>query len=610
MRVADLIARIVIDSGISRAFMVTGGGAMHLNDAFCRAPGLDVLFMHHEQACAMAAEGYARLGGAMALVNVTTGPGGINALNGVFGAYTDSVPMLLISGQVKTETVAAFQPLPLRQLGDQEVDILAMAAPVTKFGASLRDPADTAYLIEKAIWIARSGRPGPVWIDVPIDIQGAQVDPDRLRHFSAAKEGIASHPNEVGQLVGPDLAAAARRVLDLIGTAERPVILPGTGIRAAKAVALFERLVATLRIPVATAFNAHDLLTDDHPAYVGKAGTVGDRAGNFAVQNADLVLVLGCRLNIRQISYNWTAFARAATQVMVDIDSAELAKHTLSIDVPIQADLCEFLEALLAQAEDHAPPAAHAAYLAWCKARTARYPANLPDYAACKDPIHPYAFAGVLWDELGEGDAVVTANATACIVTFQTARLKPRQRLFSNSGSASMGYDLPAAIGAHLASDGSGRTVCMAGDGSIMMNLQELQTIVGNRLPIKIFILNNAGYSSILQSQTAWFPDNVSGCGPQSGVAFPDFQKIAAAFGIPVRRLSHLDQAAEMIRATLDEAGPSICEVMLDPAQTFAPKLSSRRLADGRMVSSALEDMAPFLSREELAENMLIPVAE
>jgi acetolactate synthase-1/2/3 large subunit len=339
----------------------------------------------------------------MALVNVTTGPGGINALNGVFGAYTDSVPMLVISGQVKTETVAAFQPLPLRQLGDQEVDILAMAAPVTKFSASLRDPADTAYLIEKAIWIARSGRPGPVWIDVPIDIQGAQVDPDRLRHFSAAAEGAASHPNEAGRLVGPDLVAASRRVLDLIGTAERPVILPGTGIRAAKAVALFARLVETLRIPVATAFNAHDLLTDDHPAYVGKAGTVGDRAGNFAVQNADLVLVLGCRLNIRQISYNWTAFARAATQVMVDIDSAELAKHTLSIDVPVQADLSEFLEALLAQAENHAPPAAHAAYLAWCKVRTARYPANLPDYALRNEPIHPYAFAGLLWDELGEG---------------------------------------------------------------------------------------------------------------------------------------------------------------------------------------------------------------
>lgn len=609
MRVADLIARIVLESGITRAFMVTGGGAMHLNDAFCRAPGLDVLFMHHEQACAMAAEGYARLGGTMALVNVTTGPGGINALNGVFGAYTDSVPMLVVSGQVKTETVAAFQPLPLRQLGDQEVDILAMAGPVTKFGMSLRRPEDTAYLVEKAIWIARSGRPGPVWIDVPIDIQGAEVDPDQLRHFSPADEP-ASHPNEVGRLAGPDLTAAARRVLDLIGTAERPVILPGTGIRAAGAVAPFERLVATLRVPVATAFNAHDLLPDTHPAYVGKAGTVGDRAGNFAVQNADLVLILGCRLNIRQISYNWAAFARAATQVMVDIDAAELAKHTLAIDVPIQADLFAFLEALLAEAEHHAPLAAHLAYLDWCKVRMARYPANLPDYSLQKRPIHPYAFMGRLWDELAEGDTVVTANATACIVTFQTARLKPRQRLFSNSGSASMGYDLPAAIGAQLASDGAGRTICIAGDGSIMMNLQELQTIVANRLPIRIFILNNAGYSSILQSQQAWFPDNLAGCGPRNGVTFPDFLKIAAAFGIPARRIDHLDAASDLIRATLDEPGPSICEVMLDPAQTFAPKLSSRRLPDGRMVSAALEDMAPFLPRDELAENMLIPIAE
>ncbi len=608
MRVADLIARIVLESGITRAFMVTGGGAMHLNDAFCRAPGLDVLFMHHEQACAMAAEGYARLGGTMALVNVTTGPGGINALNGVFGAFTDSVPMLVVSGQVKTETVAAFQPLPLRQLGDQEADILAMAAPVTKFSASLRDPRDAAYLIEKAIWIARSGRPGPVWIDVPIDIQGAQVDPDGLRHFSPEAEGWVSHPNEAGRLTGPDLAAAASRVLDLIREAERPVILPGTGIRAAGAVARFERLVAVLGLPVATAFNAHDLLPEDHPAYVGKAGTVGDRAGNFAVQNADLVLVLGCRLNIRQISYNWTAFARAATKIMVDIDSAELAKHTLAIDVPVHADLTAFLDALLEAAEGHAASAAHRDYLAWCKLRLARYPANLPDYGLRTEPINPYAFCGQLWDELGEGDAVVTANATACIVAFQTARLKPRQRLFSNSGSASMGYDLPASIGAQLASDSSARTICLAGDGSIMMNLQELQTIASNRLPIKIFILNNSGYSSILQSQQAWFPDNLAGCGPQNGVTFPDFLRIAAAFGIPARRLTDLDQAPALIRATLDEPGPAICEVMLDPAQTFAPKLSSRRLPDGRMVSSALEDMAPFLSREELAENMIIPV--
>jgi acetolactate synthase I/II/III large subunit len=616
IRVADLVAQIVRAAGIRQVFMVTGGGAMHLNDALTRAEGLDVLFMHHEQACAMAAEGYARLCGVPALVNVTTGPGGINALNGVFGAYTDSVPMLVISGQVKRETVAALRPLPeplsLRQLGDQEADVLAMARPVTKFAAMLDDPADAAWLVERAIWIARSGRPGPVWIDVPIDVQAARVDPARLRRFVPAEE--PPHPNEAGALAGEALRARAREVLALLARAERPVILPGTGVRTAGAVDAFRALVDRLGAPVATAFNAHDLVPDDHPLFVGKPGTVGDRAGNFAVQNADLVLVLGCRLNIRQISYNWAAFARAATKVMVDIDRAELEKHTLAIDLPVHAELKGFLDAMLAEAGDAAPPPSHGRYLAWCKARLARYPANLPDYAARPSPVNPYAFAGLLWEELGADDAVVTANATACIVTFQTARLKEGQRLFSNSGSASMGYDLPAAIGAHLAGvrlgNLSGRTVCIAGDGSLMMNLQELQTLAGNRLPIKVFLLNNAGYSSILQSQEAWFPDNVAGCGPRSGVGFPDFLAVAAAFGIPGRRIAHLDEARAAIRATLDADGPALCEVMLDPAATFAPKLSSRRLEDGRMVSAALEDMAPFLPREEFAENMLIPPAE
>ncbi len=607
MRVADLIADLAVKAGIRQCFTVTGGGAMHLNDAFARAPGLAVQYMHHEQACAMAAEGYARIAGTMALVNVTTGPGGINALNGVFGAYTDSVPMLVISGQVKRETVAALQNLPLRQLGDQEVDILGMVRGITKFSAALNDPADTAQIIERAIWIARSGRPGPVWIDVPIDVQAAQVDPAALRRFAPA--GPASHPNEEGQIAGEALRAAASEVLERLRAAERPVLMPGSGVRAAGAEDLFARLVARLGLPVAPAFNAHDLLTDDDPHLAGWPGTIGDRAGNFAVQNSDVLLVLGCRLNIRQISYNWTAFARHAWKAMVDIDGAELRKGTLSIDLPVQADLRAFLACLLDLAEDDAPAPAHGRYLAWCRERRARYPANLPDYARRESPVNPYAFMGRLWDRLAEGDHVVAANATACIVAFQTARLKRGQRLFSNSGSASMGYDLPAAVGAARAGTG-GRTICLAGDGSIMMNLQELQTVADSGLPIKIFLLNNAGYSSIRQSQQAWFPDNLTGCEPGNGIGLPDFLKVAAAFGIPARRVTALSEADALIDATLAEAGPSMCEVMLDPAQPFAPKLSSRRLEDGRMVSAPLEDMAPFLSREELAENLLIPPAE
>jgi acetolactate synthase-1/2/3 large subunit len=366
---------------------------------------------------------------------------------------------------------------------------------------------------------------------------------------------------------------------------------------------------------VATAFNAHDLMANDNPLYVGRAGTIGDRPGNFAVQNADLLLILGCRLNIRQISYNWDSFARAAFQVMVDIDKAELAKPTLSLDMPVQADLNNFLDALEAELDGWTPAPEHRDYLTWCRARQARYPVVLPEYWETAAPVNPYCFAHTLFEQLEADDIVVTGDGTACVVTFQSAVLKQGQRLFSNSGSASMGYDVPAAIGAWYAAQGANggkgakRIVCIAGDGSVMMNLQELQTIVGQRLPVKLFILNNDGYHSIRQTQQNYFPDNVVGCGPESGVTFPDFIKLGEAFGFPVSRIAaHADMEAG-IRAALATNGPSLTEVILDKAQPFAPKLSSRRLEDGSMVTSALEDLAPFLSREEMADNMLIPLA-
>lgn len=382
--------------------------------------------------------------------------------------------------------------------------------------------------------------------------------------------------------------------------------MPGTGVRTAGALAAFLELVELLQFPVATAFNAHDLLWDDHPSYVGRPGTVGDRAGNFAVQNADCLLVLGCRLNIRQISYNWRAFAPHAHQIMVDIDAAELAKPTLGINQPVHADLVAFLPLLVEELQGFVPSEMQRDYLAWCLDRRARYPVVDPAYARTEQPVNAYVFADALFSSMGPEDVVVTANATATIITFQAARLRPGQRMFSNSGSASMGYDLPAAIGAAYAAEG-GRIVCIAGDGSIMMNLQELQSIAAQQLPITIFLLNNRGYSSILQTQSAFFADNIFGCNPESGVTFPDFQAIAAAFGLPSRRVScHADLPAA-IAASLAAPGPQICEIMLDPAQVFAPKLASRRLEDGTMVSPPLDDMAPFLSREELAQNRVVP---
>jgi acetolactate synthase I/II/III large subunit len=607
MRVADLLAQELADSGIRRVFMVTGGGAMHLNDALAREPRLDVVCCHHEQACSIAAESYARLSNLPAAVHVTSGPGGINALNGVFGAFVDSIPMIVISGQVKRETLVSSYALPLRQLGDQEVDIVAMARPVCKDAILLTDPQDAKFEIQRALWLARSGRPGPVWVDVPIDVQSANVEPASLRSFDSEAEGeAATLPAERGAKSGAELAADMEATLARLAQSERPVLLVGAGVRLSGAYDVFLRVAEKLGIPIVTGWNAHDALWNDHPLYVGRPGSVGDRAGNFAVQNADFLLVLGSRLNVRQVSYNWQAFARAAFVVMVDADAAELAKPTLSVDLPVQADLSDALR--LVEQLPYVPSPAHGRYLAWCRERAARYPVVLGEYSKQGEPVNPYVFVQKLFEELEEDDIVVTGDGSACVVTFQAAELKRGQRLFTNSGCASMGYDLPAAIGAWCASQR--RVICLAGDGSIMLNLQELQTIVGLNMDIKVIVLSNDGYSSIRQTQQNYFPDNVVGCGPESGLTFPNFVQLGGAFGFTTRSCSsHLDLSAK-IRDTISSEGPQLLEVVLDPEQPFSPKLSSRQLEDGSMVSSPLEDLAPFLSREELADNMLIPLVE
>jgi len=600
IRVADYIARTLAARGVGHVFLVTGGGAMHLNDAFGREKGLEWVAFHHEQACAMAADACFRLTGRVAAVNVTSGPGGLNALNGVFGAFTDSLAMVVVSGQVKRETMVASSGLPLRQLGDQEVDIVRVAGPLTKYAACVTDPREVRYHLEKALFLALEGRPGPVWIDVPIDVQAAPVEPSELHGFDPAAEAAAPPAT--------DVRAAAREVLDRIARARRPVVLAGGGVRIAGAADLFREAVERLGVPVTTAFNAHDLLESGHPLLAGRPGTVGDRPGNFAVQSSDLLLVLGCRLNVRQVGYNWASFARAAFKVMVDVDAAELAKPTVRPDLPVHADLRDFLEALLLEGPA-APTAEHRAWGAWCRERVARYPVVLPEYRAKAAPVNPYVFVEELFSRLGEDAVVVTGDGTACVATFQAARLKRGQRLFSNSGSASMGWDLPAAIGACLAS-GRRRVVALAGDGSLQMNLQELGTVAHHRLPVTLFVLNNGGYHSIRQTQRAYFPDNAIGCGEESGLTFPDVVKLAAAWGLPASRVGSHAELPAALEAALSAEGPHICEVLLDTEQPFAPKPASRILPDGRMVSAPLEDLAPFLLREEVAENLLIPAWE
>ena len=596
IKVSDYIAQSLVRRGISHIFLVTGGGAMHLNDAIGRCEGLTPVCCHHEQACAMAAESYGRLTGRLAAVNVTTGPGGTNAITGVWGAWTDSIGLIVISGQVKWETVVRSTDLPLRQLGDQELDIVKVVAPMTKYAEMVTDPQSIRYHLEKALYLAMSGRHGPVWLDIPMNVQGASVDPDTLPGFDPAELGPADDDTARLPEICAEIAARCR-------DAKRPVIFAGSGVRLGGAQQQLLALANRWGIPVVTAWNAHDLIPNSHPSFAGRPGTIGDRPGNFAVQNADFLLVLGSRLNIRQISYNWENFAHRAYQVVVDIDPAELQKPTIHPDLPVCADAADVLATLLAQPAAPVPPS-HAEWLAWCRERVEKYPVVLPEYRDSTNGINPYVFMDTLFHELPENQIVVSGDGTACVTSFQAADLKPGQRLYTNSGCASMGYDLPAAIGAAFGAPGK-PIVCLAGDGSIQMNLAELQTIVLHRLPVKLFVLNNQGYHSIRQTQQNYFPDNVIGCGTDSGLWFAPFAKLADACGIPYRAARDLESLGAAIRENLHGDGPQMCEVFLDLGQQFAPKVSSRKLDDGRMVSAPLEDMAPFLSREELEANLI-----
>jgi len=599
MKLSEYVAQKAVDAGIRHVFMVTGGGAMHLNHSFGTHKKLECIFNHHEQACAIGAESYYRLTNRLAVVNVTSGPGGTNAITGVYGAFVDSIGMLVLSGQVKYETTVRSTGLPLRQYGDQELDIEELVRPVTKYCFMVTDPQTIRYHLEKAIYIATSGRPGPCWLDIPLNVQGAQIDPDSLPGFDPAE---LDEPWK-----NTDLIAASDAILAKLACAKRPLVFAGGGVRLSGQHEAFIRLVDKLGVPVVTGWNAHDVIWNSHPNYVGRPGTIGDRAGNFAAQNADVLVVLGSRLNIRQVSYNWKTFAREAYKIWVDIDPYELQKPTVKADMPILASLSELLPVLVSRPYS-GPSAEQKEWLAWCKERQHRFPVVLADYWK-NERINPYCFMSSLFEQLQKGQIVVTGNGSACVVSFQAADLKPEQRLWTNSGCATMGYDLPAAIGACKASGGKS-IVCLAGDGSIMMNLQELQTIVGNRLPIKIFILNNNGYVSIFQTHRNFFGGVEVGGGPKSGVTFPDFGRLVEAFGFPYRRCTSHENMAKAIAATLATDGPAVCEAMLDENVAFAPKLGAKQWPDGRITSPALEDLSPFLSREELRANMLIDVMD
>lgn len=593
IKVAKYIADFFVSHNIEHVFTITGGGAMHLNDALGHKKGLSCIYNHHEQACAIAAEGYTRLTGKLAAVCVTSGPGGTNAITGVLGGWLDSIPMFIVSGQVKRETTIWATDVPLRQLGDQEFNIIDSVRPMTKYAHMITDANEVRYHLEKALYLCMTGRGGPVWLDIPLDIQAAIVDTENLKGFNPEDEFAEKKP--IYDLKLTDI------ILEKIQHAKRPVVLAGTGIRLADAHQDFLKLIDKLQIPVVTAWNAHDVIADTHPLNCGRPGTVGTRGGNFVVQNCDLLLVLGCRMNIRMISYNYREFAKNAYKIIVDIDKNELLKPTIHPDLPVCADVKDVLQEML-KSDKYINNPLHKEWLLWCYKINQKYPATLPEYYNNGEKLNPYVFINELSNVLKENDTVVCGNGSACVITFQAVKIKQGQRFFTNSGCAAMGYGFPAAIGACVALKGR-RVICIDGDGSFQMNLQELQTVVYNHLNIKIMYLNNNGYHSIRQTQTNLFQPPLVGVCDGNGVSFPEAEKLAYAYGIPYIRIDTVEGIYAKLESVLDIEGPVFCEVIVDPNQNFEPKLSSKVLPDGRIVSPPIDDMYPFLDKKEYEEN-------
>lgn len=605
-RLADYVADFLVSHGVTDVFSVVGGGAMHLNDALGHNEKLKVTYNHHEQACAIAAEAYARLDNKIAAVCVTTGPGGTNAITGVVGGWLDSLPMFVISGQVRYDTTARYAlqytGTPLRAMGDQEYDIVESVEPMTKFAYMVEDPKKIRWALEKGWHLATTGRPGPVWVDIPVNYQGMFIETDELEGYDPAEDDALLPP--------PVEMAQVEAIIEKIKNAKRPVFHAGYGIRLSGGFDAFRSVLEKLNIPVVTYWNAIDLIETDHPLYCGRAGNMGDRPGNWAIQNADLILAVGTRISIRQVGYNWKTWAREAEVIMVDIDQAELKKPTLHVEMPVWADARDFLQKM-----DKALQGKTFQGQQWidvCRGWKEKYPVVQPHQKEDNGKYaNVYAFVDYMSSRLPENSLTAVSNGACCVAGHQAYVIKKGSRLANNSAVASMGYGLPAAIGTCI---GGGRreTICLEGDGSIMMNLQELQTILTNKLPIKIFLINNEGYHSIRITQSNLFSHHCKvGIGEESSdLSFPQFKKIAEAFGYPYFSACSNEEMRQVVDQVLATDGPVFCEIFTDTKQVWEPKSSTKRLEDGTLVSPPLEDLAPFLPREELAAQMFVPMIE
>ena len=594
MKLSDYIFQFLAARGVRHVFMFAGGGAMHLVDSVGRCRDIEYICNLHEQACAIAAEAYARVNNSLGVALVTTGPGGTNSITGVAAAWLDSTPCLFISGQVKRNDLMGDSGV--RQLGVQELDIVSLVRPITKYAVTIMDAASVRYHLEKALCLAKAGRPGPVWIDIPLDIQAASVEPDMLDGFDL--RGIDMQFDQL------KLDRQIADVIDLINGAERPVILAGNGIRLANAEKEFLDLVNQLNIPVLTTWLGIDLLPEEHKLFIGRPGSIAPRGANFALQNSDCLLIIGSRLDMALTGYAHDKFARAAKKIMVDIDSAEISKIRTPIDVPVSADAKVFIRELLNRI-DKIRTKPSSGWLTRCQKWKEKYPVVLPEHRLHRGSVSTYYFSEIVADELSCDDLIVPGSSGNCVEIFLLVfKVKAGQRIFHNRGLGAMGFGLPASIGACIAS-GRKRTICVDGDGGFQLNIQELETVARLKLPIKFFVVNNGGYASIRAMQMNYFQLKV-GADSESGLTLPDIIKVAGAYGLATVRIADQDDLRNRIRNVLQLPGPVICEIMAIPDEIRAPRLSSKQRSDGMMISKPLEDLWPFLDRQEFLSNMLI----
>ena len=598
MKLSDYVMKFIAELGVGHVFYLPGGGAMHLVDSLGKITGIEIVCCLHEQAVAVAAQSYAMHTNNLGVGIVTTGPGGTNAITGVSAAWIDSVPCLFVSGQVKRSDI--MKDKGIRQLGIQEVDIVSLVQSITKYAVTVMEPASIRYHLEKALYLAKNGRPGPVWLDIPLDVQGSIIDEKALEGFN---------PVELKEKK-PDMSLvknSVKKIIRLLNDSERPVIIAGDGIKIAKSRELFLDIIKKIEIPVIPTWKAMDMIYEEHELYAGRGGILGERSANFAVQNSDLLLCIGSKMDFTQTGFDTKSFARAARKVVIDIDNNEVNKLDFSIDLKIVADAKLVLEEILNQL-DNIEIKDRSLWINKIKEWRKKYPVVLKEFYNKTGLVNPYVLVDVLSREATSEDIINPCCAgTAAEYNFQAFKIKKNQKFITNHGLGPMGFELPGSIGACLANNRK-RTICIAGDGGFQLNIQELETLHRLDLPVKIFIMNNNGYSSIRTMQETHFNGHYVGNDPSSGLTLPDIISVAQAYKIKALRINDVSELELKIREALDFPGPVICDVMVIPGFKVAPKVASQRKENGTMVSRPLEDQWPFLDRDELESNMMIPL--